>query len=144
MLDLICRGCWGGFILPGFLSKEQGPQKIQQNPPQNSPGLCSGKFPSDFCSGPFLNFCSLFFQGPKNLPGKPLLNSPGNSFIKVLLGFLQKPCLDIHPISPPQLENVVKIPKEKIQGRSWLYHSNIEIAYKALIELYPDSPYPLD
>ena len=54
-----CRGFFGGFF-PRILSKEKSPEKIHQKIPRKiHPGLCSEKFPSDFCRSLFLTKCGV-------------------------------------------------------------------------------------
>ena len=45
----LCRGLFGGFFTPIFFQGKR-PEKIHQKIPRKiHPGLCSEKFPSDFC-----------------------------------------------------------------------------------------------
>ena len=52
-----CGGFFGGFFPPIF-SKEKGQKKSTKKSPRKiHPGLCSEKFPSDFCRSLFLKKC---------------------------------------------------------------------------------------
>ena len=81
-----CRGCFGRFFPPIF-SKEKAPKKIHQKIPRKIyPGLCSEKFPSDFCRGLFFKkrFSKIWGGGVRGMPtilgvnfGGKFLGGPG-------------------------------------------------------------------
>ena len=68
-VDFDCSGFWGGFFPLVFFSKKK-PEKIHH---EIQLGLCSEKFPSDFCRSLFLNMsrdwlrgCIVQFSNPWN------------------------------------------------------------------------------